>query len=53
MDVGRPFGRPGNVQIAPARRAGADEDGIPALGQQALQAVDPAVLEAMLPMPVM
>ena len=33
--------RPGNVQVAPARRAGADEDRVVVLGQQRLQAVDP------------
>ena len=32
--------RPGNVQIAPARRAGADEDRVVVLRQQRLQAVD-------------
>ncbi len=30
----------GNLEIAPARRAGADEDRVPRLGQQALEAVD-------------
>ena len=30
-----------DVEVAAARRAGADEDGVVALGQQRLQAVDP------------
>ena len=30
----------GDVEVAPARRAGADEDRVPAFGQQRLQAVD-------------
>ena len=32
--------RPGNVEVAPARRAGADEDRVVAFGEQRLQAVD-------------
>ena len=32
----------GNVEVAPARRAGADEDRVPAFGEQRLQAVDRA-----------
>ena len=40
MDVGGGFLAAGNVEVAPARRAGADEDRVPAFGQQRLQAVD-------------
>ena len=32
--------RPGIVEVAPARRAGADEDRVVVLGEQRLQAVD-------------
>ena len=38
MDVGRRFLAAGNVEIAPARRAAADEHGVPTLGEQFLQA---------------
>ncbi len=40
VDVGRGFLAAGNVEVAPARRAGADEDRVPAFGEQRLQAVD-------------
>ena len=40
MDIGRGFLAAGNVEVAPARRAGADEDRVPALGQQRFEAVD-------------
>ena len=40
MDVGRRFLAAGNLEVAAARRAGADEDRIPVLGQQRLEAVD-------------
>ena len=40
MDVGGGFLAAGNVEIAAARRAGADEDRVVAFGQQRLQAVD-------------
>src|SRR5262249_61331344 len=40
MDVRRRLLAAGNVEIAPARRARADEDRIPALRQQRLEAVD-------------
>ena len=39
--------RPGNVEVAAARRAGADEDRVVAFGEQRLQAVD-ALAEARL-----
>ena len=41
MDVGRGFLAAGDVEVAAARRAGADEDRVVAFGQQRLQAVDP------------
>ena len=40
MDVGGGFLAAGNVEIAAARRAGADEHGVVAFGEQGLQAVD-------------
>ena len=40
MDVGGGFLAAGNVEVAAARRAGADEDRVAAFGQQRLQAVD-------------
>src|SRR5262245_66657365 len=40
MDVGRRFLAAGNVEVAPAWRARADEDRIPALREQRLEAVD-------------
>ncbi len=44
VDVGGRFLAAGNVELAAARRAGADEDRVPALGHQGLQAVDPLAL---------
>ena len=40
MDVGGGFLAAGNVEVAAARRAGADEDRVVAFGEQRLQAVD-------------
>src|SRR2546430_14947013 len=40
MDVRRRFLAAGNVEVAAPRRAGADEDCIPVLSQQRLEAVD-------------
>ena len=40
MDIGGGFLAAGNVELASARRAGADEDRVPAFRQQRLQAVD-------------
>ena len=40
MDVGRRLLPAGDVQVAAARRAGADEDRVVVFGQQRLQAVD-------------
>ena len=40
VDVLGRFLAAGNVEVAPARRAGADEHRVPAFGQQRLQAVD-------------
>ena len=40
MDVGGGFLAAGDVEVAAARRAGADEDRVVALGEQRLQAVD-------------
>ena len=40
MDIGGGFLAAGNVELAAARRAGADEDRVVVLGQQLLQAVD-------------
>src|SRR5207247_8514889 len=40
VDVLRRFLAPGNVEVAPARRARADEDGIVVLGEQLLHAAD-------------
>ena len=40
MDVGGGFLAAGDVEVAAARRAGADEDRVVVLGQQRLQAVD-------------
>ena len=40
MDVGRGFLAAGNVEVAAARRAAADEDRVVAFGEQRLQAVD-------------
>ena len=40
MDVGGGLGAAGDVEIAAARRAGADEDRVPAFGQERLEAVD-------------
>ena len=40
MDVGRGFLAAGDLELAAARRARADEDGVVALGEQRLQAVD-------------
>ena len=45
VDVGGGFLAAGHVEVAAARRAGADEDRVVALGQQRLQAVD-ALAEA-------
>ncbi len=41
MDAGGGLAPAGDVEVAAARRAGADEDGVVALGQQGLEAVDP------------
>ena len=40
MDVGGGFLAAGDVEVAAARRARADEDRIPVLGEQRFQAVD-------------
>ena len=40
MNIGRGFLAAGNIEVATARRAGADEDRVPVFGQQRLQAVD-------------
>ncbi len=40
MNVGHGFLAPRNVEVATARCARADENGIPVFGQQGLQAVD-------------
>src|SRR6185437_13291406 len=40
VDVLRRFLAAGNIEVAPARRAGADEDRVPAFRQQRLHAVD-------------
>ena len=40
MDVLGRFLAAGNVEVAPARRAGADEDRVPIFGKQRLHAVD-------------
>ncbi len=40
MDVFRRFLAAGDIEVAAARRAGADEDRVPAFGQQRLHAVD-------------
>ena len=40
VDVRRRFAASGNVEVAPARRAAADEHGVPAFGEQLLHAVD-------------
>ena len=40
MDVGRSLRTAGNVEVAPARRAAADEDCVPAFREQRLETVD-------------
>src|SRR5437588_10107459 len=40
MDVGRSLRTAGNVEVAPARRAAADEDCAPAFREQRLETVD-------------
>ena len=40
MDVGGRLGAAGDVEVAAARGAGADEDRVPAFGEQRLEAVD-------------
>ncbi len=40
MNVGRSLLAPGKIEVAPARRATADEHGVPIPGQQLLHAVD-------------
>jgi len=40
INVGRRFLAAGNVEVAPARRTRADEDRVPSLREQRLEAVD-------------